>query len=82
MLPDALKHMPTHLKSSRHGLAKPYVLLCGSLAGVPILLRHSGHSWVDAGLACFHVAKGLDGVVWDSLVRVDPVKTWTREELK
>ena len=52
------------------------MLLVLVLAGVPVLLRHSGLSWVDAGLTSLHVAVDLDGILSAALVRVDEVLAW------
>lgn len=49
------------------------LLLLDVLACVPVLLGNGGLSWVDAGLASFHVAVDLDGILVAALVRVNPV---------
>lgn len=48
-------------------------LLLDVLACVPVLLGNGELSWVDTGLASFHVAVNLDGILVAALVRVNPV---------
>jgi len=61
------------VEPSVHGLAEPDVFALLALACPPVLAWHRADAGVDAGLACLHVAEGLDGVGCAADVGIDPV---------